>query len=331
MIGHDRTGVQPGEGIVARFGAVAAAIGPGPDAFTDPLLDLLAEPAAPVELLWSVAALVASRRPDVPPFVLLVGDREDRRVVRYGTARVLFDGAEPGSGDVWTWREDPVPAGTHTVALTVVDGPVTPHPHTNLRDGTSRGTGLVLQVDGGGPRVPTPPTKPAPPRSPGAQPVASQAGFAPVTPAHPLDEPTPALGRGAPVPAPPISEVVPGDTVVLAADLLALESADGRRVPLDRDYVIGRNPRQDPSVTAGSASPVRVPEDDNLVSRVHAFVDVRGDAVVVRDSASANGTFFARPGDREWTRIGREPVQLALGWSIRIGRQVYTVVGKDSG
>jgi pSer/pThr/pTyr-binding forkhead associated (FHA) protein len=108
-----------------------------------------------------------------------------------------------------------------------------------------------------------------------------------------------------------------------------LRADDGRRVPLDRDYVLGRDPRQDPAVVRGAASPIQVDDGEQLISRVHAYVVVTEDGVTVRDARSANGTYVAAPGDDAWTRIGLDPVLVPVGHSLRLGLRVYTHVSPD--
>ena len=95
-------------------------------------------------------------------------------------------------------------------------------------------------------------------------------------------------------------------------------------MPLDRDYVFGRDPRQDPAVVRGAASPIQVEDGEQLISRVHAYVSVAGGQVTVRDAGSANGTYVAAPGDPGWHRIGPDPVPLPVGHSLRLGLRVYT-------
>ena len=56
-------------------------------------------------------------------------------------------------------------------------------------------------------------------------------------------------------------------TEALAAPMGHLVSTDGVRIPLDRDYVLGREPEVDPTVRSGAATPVRLADDENLISR----------------------------------------------------------------
>lgn len=103
----------------------------------------------------------------------------------------------------------------------------------------------------------------------------------------------------------------------------ALTSDDGAVYPLDRPYIIGRNPMIDPAAHNASASPISLP-DDPQVSRVHAFVTINGTTVLVRDARTVCGTFIAAPGDQVWTQVGEQPVELKPGCYLRIGQRILT-------
>ena len=94
--------------------------------------------------------------------------------------------------------------------------------------------------------------------------------------------------------------------------------------------MLGREPESDPSVKGGEATPVRLSDDENLVSRVHSYITVEAEQVSVRDAGSANGTFVAAPGDENWAQVGGEPVVLPPTWSIRVGNQVFTYVAASA-
>jgi pSer/pThr/pTyr-binding forkhead associated (FHA) protein len=118
---------------------------------------------------------------------------------------------------------------------------------------------------------------------------------------------------------------------------------DGRGYPLDRDYVIGREPRLDGDVVAGRATPLPITDAEGSVSRLHLRVSLVGWRVEVRDLGSANGSVLyggagggrrlaptdvvvLEPGAR--VGIGRRSVEfLAYGAAVHSVRHSATIDG----
>jgi len=194
------------------------------------------------------------------------------------------------------------------------------------------------------PPAPEPPAAPEPPPAPEPAPApvtappvgtGARATIVPTADAAPeaaepalQPEPEPA-GETAPQPADdaPAPGAVPANaTVFVSRPVGFLIAADGMRIPLDRGYVLGREPEIDPTVADGVATPVRLNDEGNLISRVQSHIAVHDGDVQVRDANSLNGTYIAGPGDEEWTRIGQDAVTLPPEWSLRVGDIVFTYV-----
>ena len=120
-----------------------------------------------------------------------------------------------------------------------------------------------------------------------------------------------------------------GETQMVSAFTTApapvLVGNDGSRVILDRNYVLGRDPRSDSAVRRGDSSPITIPDNSGAVSRVHAYIDASNSAIMIRDNNSTNGTFIASPGASEWIRLTQEPATLEMGWAVCIGNRVYVL------
>ncbi|MFI6316076.1 FHA domain-containing protein [Nonomuraea sp. NPDC050556] len=95
---------------------------------------------------------------------------------------------------------------------------------------------------------------------------------------------------------------------------------DGAALPLEADYLLGRDPERAPEVTGGSARPAKVTSPDGSVSRRHLRVALDGWDVNLVDLGSVNGTQIQPPGDPNFYDIPpNEPVTIAPGTTVRIG------------
>jgi FHA domain len=101
---------------------------------------------------------------------------------------------------------------------------------------------------------------------------------------------------------------LPPDPVVVPRPVLGvLRLSVGDMISLDRDVVMGRNPKPDISGADGEERPhvVRLPSHDSDISRTHLRVTLDGWHVLVTDLNSTNGTLITLP--------DREPEQLRPG------------------
>ncbi len=116
----------------------------------------------------------------------------------------------------------------------------------------------------------------------------------------------------------PIEETLaPPAPPLQLAPQLQLERSDGGRESLRQPVLIGRSP-------SASASPSPEPRlitiaDDKDISRSHVRVAVEGDAVVVTDLASKNGTVVTLPGGTPRKLRGGEPTVVLPGTLIDLG------------
>jgi len=133
----------------------------------------------------------------------------------------------------------------------------------------------------------------------------------------------------APIPprsAPPLAEQPQHAPSLPLGPTLQLERADGSREPLSRPVLIGRSP-----AASGAASDVRLIAiaDDPDISRTHLRVAVEGNAVVVTDLGSKNGSLITLPGSAPRKLRASEPTVVLPGTLIDLGGGTVFTVRED--
>ena len=118
---------------------------------------------------------------------------------------------------------------------------------------------------------------------------------------------------------------LPRDPALVPRPVLgALRLSLGDVIALDRDVVMGRNPRTDFAGHDGEERPhvVKLPSADGDISRTHLRVTLDGWHVMVTDLNSTNGTLVTLPGrDAEQLRPG-EPVPIRPGTLVTLAEGI---------
>jgi hypothetical protein len=328
-VSNTRVAVHQGSGIVARYGEVAAVLSATDESgFTDELIKALqdaeAQSAPAAELAWQLAGLLQQHRQDAPAFAVSAPVAEGQLLLLHGEATAVADDISVAGRYALTWVDRVLTDAVQTITLTLGDEPAgEPESRSDLRAGVVPGAGLVITTD-------VAPAEPAAPEPAQEQPVVPE----------PVAEPAAPAPFFAPEPAGQATEVIPGlvheqddeDEQPLQPEpsVATLVADDGTRTALDRPYVFGRDPDRDDAVSRGAATGIVVADPDNTISRVHTYLWVNQHGVYVRDANSSNGTFIAAPGARDWDRLGDQPAELPVGWSMRIGRRIFTHVGPSA-
>jgi FHA domain len=241
------------------------------------------------------------------------------------------DGVAAAIGPHTGLRAGVVPAGGFAVQKSdgpvAASEPVAPQSNTSERRGVPVDTPLRAVER----EAPPPPTerRGAPASVANNGPLAEERRRAPAPgerlapAAHPrFGTPPSSPPRQAPGPG-PSTPTPAAETAIRRPTVGSLTYGDDAVYPLDRPYVIGRNPLADRLVRDSVASAI-VLSDDPQISRVHAYITVSAESVLVRDAGTPGGTFIAAPGASTWTRVGVQPVVLEPGWCLRIGENVLT-------
>jgi FHA domain len=301
--------IASGDGLIARFGDVVMYIANQSESVGRLLaiVESAAEATAPATALSERLATetFGADASLTVPFVLIAAapDGTLTALLRGAvTAEIATDNTtfEVAGNRASRWVDQILPQAVSRVTAGSGGGPLQlrERRETDLRAGVVPGGGFVLRRVGAGPR-----------KSPGAELIVPQAEPG-SDGAHTM------IGASAATEAHRIP-------VATSSVVGVLTFGDDAGYPLDRTYVLGRDPSGADVVRSGQATPIFV-SDDRRVSRVHAYVTVDDGLVSVRDASTPGGTYVAAPHSASWTAVRQTPVPIGPGWRIRIGERILT-------
>lgn len=331
-----RAVVQPGTGVVAHLGDTILVVvpdGPGQEGLVGDLLAVIEtdhkDPAGIPAVARRLAALVAiADVGSVPPFCVVSEAPTGVVVFLHGSMDLRSRGGggpvELSGRDATTWVDRTIDGSFDTLTI----GPSGRSEEAasawgDLHDGIVSGSGVVLM------RRPPAGEAPTPAATERTDPTALAVAAPPADLAPPPDPPLAPTDQSlAPTsdPAPGVADPAPPAAADPEAAWLVLDT--GAAFRLDRNYVLGRAPEEDPAVDAGDAQPILLDDPDRVVSRIHARIACDGGRVVVLDAGSANGTLVAHP-EGEWARIEPDRAEvLRPGTRILLGERSLIVEGQ---
>jgi hypothetical protein len=99
---------------------------------------------------------------------------------------------------------------------------------------------------------------------------------------------------------------------------------DGTSYKLDCDYVLGSDPHGHEAVMGGQARPLVVRAEGDVISPVHARVQLEDWDVLVSDCGSVYGTYVWSPGGSAWDRLATgQRVKLGAGSQVLIAQRGF--------